>query len=231
MDEPPISLVGSLLISAFLLPPLILASRTVIGIVQWFNRRDDPRCANRPPGFPAFLPPAHNPAMNESESESSVRTTARSILYMLLVLAPIVALEPGYLIPLCVGVIANLGLMVIAAAVIGSPITGAYFILAVVRGLNHRDDPRHGNRGMENQHRRIIRGLAVGAAVMLCCFIVANACIVLSLGGQFRLIAWPWYEEWWQAIMCIPAGAAAFWWAYSRSRVPQVPNPNGPCES
>src|SRR5262245_51458362 len=69
--------------------------------------------------------------------------TARSILYMLFVVAPIVALEPGYLIPLCVGVIANLGLMVIAAAAIGSPMIGAYFILTVVRRLNHRDDPRH----------------------------------------------------------------------------------------
>jgi hypothetical protein len=146
MDEPPISLIGILLISAFLLPPLILASRTIIGIVQWFNRRDDPRCAKRPPGFPAHLPPAHNPVMNESESESSARTAARSILYMLLVVAPIVALEPGYLIPLCVGVIANLGLMLIGAAVIGSPIIGAYFILAVVRGLNNRDDPRHANQ-------------------------------------------------------------------------------------
>src|SRR5262245_26744114 len=146
MDDPPISLIGILLISAFLLPPLILASRAMLGIVQWFNRRDDPRCANRPPGFPAHLPPAHRPVMNESQSESGARTAARSTLYMLLVLAPIVALEPGYLIPLCVAVVTNLGLMVIAAPAIGSPIIGAYFILAVVRGLNRRDDPRHGNQ-------------------------------------------------------------------------------------
>jgi len=118
----------------------------MLGIVQWFNRRDDPGYANRPPGFPALLPLAHSAVVNESEPESSARTTARSILYMVLVVAPIVALEPGYLIPLCVGVVANLGLMGIAAAAIGSPIIGAYFILAVVRGLNHRDDPRHANQ-------------------------------------------------------------------------------------
>src|SRR5262245_60294805 len=110
MYDPPISLIGILLISAFLLPPLILTSTTLFGIVQWPNRRDDPRYGNHPPGFPALLPPARNPVTNESESESGARTAARSILCMLLVLAPIVALEPGYLIPLGVGVAANLGL-------------------------------------------------------------------------------------------------------------------------
>jgi hypothetical protein len=68
---------------------------------------------------------------------------------------------------------------------------------------------------MEPPNRRFIRGLVAGATVIVCCFVAANVYLVLALDGWFRFIEWPYYEEWWQAIVCLPAGAAAFW-AYSR---------------
>ncbi|MBI3860904.1 MAG: hypothetical protein HY290_03310 [Planctomycetia bacterium] len=52
MEEIAATFCRALLIGAFLSFPAILFSKAVAGIIAWFNHRDDPRHAKRPPDIP-----------------------------------------------------------------------------------------------------------------------------------------------------------------------------------
>jgi len=52
MSDARVPWLAVLFVSAYLLPFLILGSRAILASVQWFNRRDDPRFARRPPDPP-----------------------------------------------------------------------------------------------------------------------------------------------------------------------------------
>jgi hypothetical protein len=76
--------------------------------------------------------------MVEPQRESNARTTIRSVAYMLVVLAPIAALEPRMLFVLAVAIAVQIGALCVSA----SPAIGAWLIWATVRWFNERDDPR-----------------------------------------------------------------------------------------